>query len=90
MPAALTGAGNMKSDALALSGDTVAADNAESFFDGTGYAGTNNVIPLVTVTTTATNLTTNNDKAGYRLSATGVDDVMTAAREAPSSRMLRP
>ena len=31
-----------------LSGDATAADNAESFFDGTGYAGTNNVIPIVT------------------------------------------
>ncbi len=48
IPAALTGAGNIKADALALSGDATAADNAESFFDGTGYAGTNNVIPTVT------------------------------------------
>lgn len=40
-----------------ISADATAADNAESFFDGTGYAGTNNVIPLVTTTTTATNLT---------------------------------
>lgn len=31
-----------------ISGDTAAADNAEAFFDGTGYAGTNNVIPTVT------------------------------------------
>ena len=51
LPAALTVGGNMKSDALAISGDTVAADNAESFFDGTGYAGTNNVIPTVTTLT---------------------------------------
>jgi hypothetical protein len=54
IPAALTAGGNMKSDALALSGDTVAADNAESFFDGTGYAGTNNVIPIVTTLTQLT------------------------------------
>jgi hypothetical protein len=40
-----------------ISGDATAADNAESFFDGTGYAGTNNVIPTVTTTGTATNLT---------------------------------
>ena len=40
-----------------ISADGTAADNAEAFFDGTGYAGTNNVIPLVTTTTTATNLT---------------------------------
>ena len=58
LPAALTVGGNIKADALALSGDTVAADNAESFFDGTGYAGTNNVIPTVTAVTglTASNL----------------------------------
>lgn len=31
-----------------ISGDATAADNAEAFFDGTGYAGTNNVIPTVT------------------------------------------
>jgi hypothetical protein len=34
-----------------ISDDSVAADNAESFFDGTGYAGTNNVIPTVTTLT---------------------------------------
>ncbi len=79
LPAALTAGGNIKADALALSGDTVAADNAESFFDGTGYAGTNNVIPLVTTTTTATNLTTNNDKTGYTLSNAGVDALFVRA-----------
>jgi len=31
-----------------ISTDATAADNAEAFFDGTGYAGTNNVIPTVT------------------------------------------
>jgi hypothetical protein len=34
-----------------ISGDSPAADNAEAFFDGTGYAGTNNVIPTVTTLT---------------------------------------
>lgn len=34
-----------------ISGDSAAADNAEAFFDGTGYAGTNNVIPTVTTVT---------------------------------------
>jgi hypothetical protein len=38
-----------------ISGDSVAADNAEAFFDGNGYAGTNNVMPTVT---TLTNLPT--------------------------------
>jgi hypothetical protein len=59
LPAALTGAGNMKVDVLAISGDTIAADNAEAFFDGTGYAGTNNVIPTVTAVTTVNGLAAN-------------------------------
>ncbi len=59
-PVNFTGTGAsayVKSDLTAISTDTTAADNAESFFDGTGYAGTNNVIPLVTLVTTTTNLT---------------------------------
>lgn len=35
LPAALTAGGNMKSDALAISGDTTAADNLETAFDDT-------------------------------------------------------
>ena len=58
-----------------ISGDATAADNAEAFFDGTGYAGTNNVIPTTTSVTNGVTVTTNNDKTGYRLSATGVDDI---------------
>lgn len=34
-----------------ISADATAADNAEAFFDGTGYAGTGNVIPTVTAVT---------------------------------------
>ena len=44
-----------------VSGDSTAADNAEAFFDGTGYAGTNNVIPLVTTVTNLTNAATAGD-----------------------------
>lgn len=44
-----------------ISGDATAADNAESFFDGTGYAGTNNVIPSVTTVTNLTNAPTSGD-----------------------------
>jgi hypothetical protein len=54
-------------DVAKLSGDSAAADNAESFFDGTGYAGANNVIPLVTTVTTLTN------KTGFSLASTGLD-----------------
>ncbi len=40
--------GDVRVDVGQISGDATAADNAEAFFDGTGYAGTNNVIPSVT------------------------------------------
>lgn len=45
---ALIKAGNLSANVVQISGDSTAADNAEAFFDGTGYAGTNNVIPTVT------------------------------------------
>jgi hypothetical protein len=43
--------GFMDVNQKAISDDTTAADNSEAFFDGTGYAGTNNVIPTVTTLT---------------------------------------
>ena len=49
-----------------VSGDSVAADNAEAFFDGSGYAGTGNVIPTVTTLT---------NKTGFELSGAGVTAV---------------
>lgn len=57
--------GRPEVNATHLSGDSVAADNAEAFFDGTGYAGTNNVIPAVTTVTTTTNLTNKGDGSGF-------------------------
>jgi hypothetical protein len=42
---------NLPANVIQLSGDGTAADNAEAFFDGTGYAGTGNVIPTVTTVT---------------------------------------
>lgn len=71
LPAALV-SGRMPSDVIAISGDTVAADNAESFFDGTGYAGTGNVIPTVTTVTTATNVTTVNGLAADVITSTAL------------------
>ena len=38
-------------DINSISDDAPAANNAEAFFDGTGYAGTGNVIPTVTTLT---------------------------------------
>lgn len=64
-----------------ISGDGTAADNAESFFDGTGYAGTGNTIPTVTTTTTATNVTTVNGLAANVITAASIAaDAITAAK----------
>lgn len=52
IPAALVG-GRIDANVGAISSDATAADNAEAFFDGTGYAGTGNVIPTVTTVTNA-------------------------------------
>jgi hypothetical protein len=57
----ITAGGLVSSDVTAISTDTTAANNAESFFDGTGYAGTNNVIPTVTTVTNLTNAPTAGD-----------------------------
>jgi hypothetical protein len=57
---AALGTGYMEANAVQISGDSTAADNAESFFDGTGYAGTNNVIPTVTTLTGHTGQTGDN------------------------------
>jgi hypothetical protein len=61
-----------------ISNDATAADNAEAFFDGTGYAGTNNVIPTVT---TATSVTTVNGLANNVITAASIAaDAITAAK----------
>ena len=83
-----TGAGQINQDAngridvnvAAISADSTAADNAESFFDGTGYAGTNNVIPTVTTVSNQT-IRSNTAQAGAAqtitldASASAVDNV---------------
>lgn len=75
--------GLLNANVTQLSGDSTAADNAEAFFDGTGYAGTNNVIPLVTTTTTATNVTTVNGLAADVITATSIaSDAITDAKVA--------
>lgn len=62
-------------DVAKISGDSGAADNAESFFDGTGYAGTNNVIPTVTTLTNLPSIPAN------WLTAAGIAaDAITAAK----------
>lgn len=60
LPSALV-SGRIDANVGAISDDATAANNAEAFFDGTGYAGTNNVIPLVTTTTNLTNAATSGD-----------------------------
>ena len=63
IPAALVG-GRMDANVGAISADATAADNAEAFFDGTGYAGTGNVIPTVTLVNTLTTYTGNTPQTG--------------------------
>lgn len=58
--------GVASANAVQLSGDATAADNAEAFFDDTGFNASNSTIGTVT---------SNSDKTGYRLSSTGVDDI---------------
>lgn len=50
----------VQANVVQISGDSVAADNAEAFFDGTGYAGTGNVIPTVGVVSGAVGSVTGN------------------------------
>lgn len=50
-----TASGVVQANVVQISGDSVAADNAEAFFDGTGYAGTGNTIPTVTSVTNTVN-----------------------------------
>lgn len=63
-------------DATRLSGDATAADNAESFFDGTGYAGTNNIIPTVTAVTTVNGLAENSVTASA-LAADAITEIQS-------------
>lgn len=81
----LIGGGDLlQVDTTQLSGDTTAADNAESFFDGTGYAGTNNVIPNVTLVGTLTTYTGNTPQTGdtYALANGASGFVATKAQTA--------
>lgn len=55
-PTQLDGLLTVGANVVQISGDSTAADNAEAFFDGTGYAGTGNTIPTVTTVTNAVTL----------------------------------
>jgi hypothetical protein len=68
-------------DIGAVHDDATAAANAEAFFDGTGYAGTNNVIPTVTTLTGHTAQTGDtfalaNGAAGFVAIDTVVDAIL--------------
>ena len=55
----VTGSDLLDVNVAQISEDATAANNAESFFDGTGYAGTGNVIPTVTTLTNLPAITAN-------------------------------
>jgi len=63
----VAGSDYLETDVTQLSADTTAANNAESFFDGTGYAGTGNTIPTVTAVT--------QQRVGYQDGAVWIDTV---------------
>lgn len=82
IPAALS-SGNMKVDVLAISGDTTAADNLESHYDGTGYG---NVLQRTTIATLANQqeftLTAGSaDNNAYTLCDIVIQDQTTAAQK---------
>lgn len=54
LEAAVSGATPLPANITQISDDATAATNMESFFDGTGYAGTGNTIPTVTSVGTVT------------------------------------
>lgn len=77
VPATLAAAdvsGNLPTNVIQISGDGTAADNAEAFFDGTGYAGTNNVIPTVTTVGTV-NALANNSVTAAALASDAVTEI---------------
>lgn len=88
-------AGTPVVDVGRISNDATAADNAEAFFDGTGYAGTNNVIPLVTLTSTLTTYTGNTVQTGDSFAYLGTNMGLlgvnlTAADDAVMARLGAP
>lgn len=66
----------VNADTVRISNNTAAADNAQAFFDGTGYAGTNNVIPTVTAVTTVNGLAANTVTASA-LAADAVTEIQS-------------
>lgn len=72
-----------------ISTDATAADNAESFFDGTGYAGTGNTIPTVTTVTNLTNAPTNGDFTSIMKASINTEaDTALADYDAPTHTEL--
>lgn len=83
LPAALVG-GKMDSDATAISGDTVAADNLEKEYDGTGYG---HILQRTTIATLASQtsftLTAGSaDDNAYNNCIMVIEDASTAAQKA--------
>lgn len=68
----------------AISDDTTAPANAESFFDGTGYAGTGNTIPTVTTATTCTTASTCTAIGADGITAASIAASAITSSEAPN------
>lgn len=72
LPNALTPGGNLKADVVAISGDTVAADNLEAAADGVGYNLGAGQIVVASVTNAS-------GVIDSRLAAIGLDHLVSAA-----------
>ena len=77
----MLGTDSLNVNVVKLSGDSTAANNAESFFDGTGYAGTGNVIPTVTAFGTQAKADINAEV----VDALNVDTYAEPGQEAPAA-----
>lgn len=65
-----TGSAIVRANTLQLNSDATAAQNAELFFDGTGYNASNSTVGTVTNVTNAVTAGTVTDKTGYSLTQT--------------------
>ena len=80
----ITGGGLVSADVTAISTDTAAADNAESYFDGTGYAGLLQRTTIATLASqTSFTLTAGSaDNSAYVGCRVVIQDASTAAQKA--------
>jgi hypothetical protein len=70
-----TAAAQLGVNVVQIGADATAVTNQKAFFNGTGYAAAASTVGTVTAVTNAVTVGTITDKTGYRLSATGLEDI---------------